>query len=73
MEDSSGGVDMPVAYLPKSGKVTMLQMDSKIELESFETVFRLAVEGCKYINEILQKYIKEYTQQYINTRGVFAT
>lgn len=37
-EDSSGSPDMPVAIFPKSGTITMLQMDSKLHTETFESV-----------------------------------
>jgi exosome complex component RRP41 len=37
-EDSSGSPDMSVAILPKSGNITLLQMDSKLNVETFEEV-----------------------------------
>jgi len=57
LEDSAGGPDLPIAYLPSSNKVTMLQMDSKLNLEQFEKVVQLAAEGCKKIHEILVKEV----------------
>lgn len=56
-EDSSGSPDMPVAILPKSGNVTLLQMDSKMNIDTFEEVrvsgepdemIRVMFEWCIY-------------------------
>uniref|UniRef100_A0A803M4Y1 Uncharacterized protein n=1 Tax=Chenopodium quinoa TaxID=63459 RepID=A0A803M4Y1_CHEQI len=56
VEDSAGGPDVTVGFLPKLDKVTLLQMDSKLPLDTFETVMQLATEGCKavanYIREV---------------------
>ena len=61
IEDSAGGPDLPIAILPQSEKITMLQMDSKIPLDVFEKVIRLATEGCKAIHEIMLKEVEKYT------------
>jgi len=68
-EDSSGGPDMPVAILSKSNKITLLQMDSKLHLDTFEKVLDCAVEGCHRTYEILYAHVKERTQQLVNARG----
>jgi len=70
LEDSSG-VDLPVAILPQSEKVIMVQMDSKIKLEEFEEVMRLAMDGCKTIHAILLETVKERTNTLVSSRGVF--
>ena len=70
LEDSSGA-DVPVALLPKSEKITMLQMDSKLKLDEFEEAMKLAVEGCKKIHTILLESVHERTQKLIASRGVF--
>jgi exosome complex component RRP41 len=64
-------VDLPLALLPKTEKLTMLQMDSKLRLDDFEKVLALAVEGCKKIHEILLEYVRSYTQELVTSRGVF--
>ncbi|KAF9617760.1 hypothetical protein IFM89_038522, partial [Coptis chinensis] len=56
IEDSAGGPDVTVGMLSKLEKVTLLQMDAKLPMETFETVMQLAMEGCKavanYIREV---------------------
>ncbi|KAL6047993.1 Exosome complex component RRP41 [Balamuthia mandrillaris] len=69
VEDSAGGPDLPVAILPKSGKVTMLQMDSKLPMDKFEEVLRLAVKGCHIIYQLLREHVKDYTVDLYDSRG----
>jgi len=71
-EDSSGGPDMPVALLPKSNKITLLQMDSKLHLDTFEKVLTCGIEGCHKTYEVLLTQVKERTQRLVNARGVFS-
>ncbi|BBN68543.1 3'-5'-exoribonuclease family protein [Prunus dulcis] len=58
IEDSAGGADVTLGILPKLDKVTLLQMDAKLSVETFENVMQLAIEGCKavatYIRERIQ-------------------
>jgi exosome complex component RRP41 len=61
LEDSAGGPDLPVALLPSSEAITMVQMDSKVPIEMFEKVVKLAVEGCKAIHQILLQEVEKYT------------
>jgi len=73
IEDSSTvSPDMPVAILPKSNKITMLQMDSKLPVETFEKVLKCAVEGCQKIYEILMAKVKERTLSLVSSRGIFS-
>jgi len=60
---------MPVAILPKSNKITLLQMDSKLHLDTFERVLECAMEGCQKTYEILYAHVKERTQQLVSSRG----
>ncbi|KAL0805935.1 hypothetical protein Bca101_098426 [Brassica carinata] len=53
VEDSAGGADVTVGILPKLDKVTLLQLP----METFETVFALASEGCKAIAERVRKHL----------------
>jgi exosome complex component RRP41 len=70
IEDSAGGPDLPVAILPQFEKVTMMQMDSKLPLDVFEQVVKLATEGCKAVHEILKQAVGEYTLGLLDSRGL---
>lgn len=51
IEDNYGEADFPVAIVPKTGEVALLQMDGNLTQEEFEEAFELAVEGCKQVYE----------------------
>lgn len=69
LEDSSGTADVPVAILPKSDKVVMLQMDSKLPVATFEKVLGAAMTGCHKIYDILVEAVRERTRDLVAARG----
>ncbi|VAI03334.1 unnamed protein product [Triticum turgidum subsp. durum] len=69
IEDSAGGVDVTVDILAKMDKVTLLQMDAKLPMDTFETVMDLATEGCKAIATYIREVLLENTKQLECQRG----
>lgn len=58
LEDSYSdgeGTDIPVAILPNSGKITLLQMDGPLKPEELPQLLELAKEASKKIYEIQKK------------------
>lgn len=53
-----GSVDMPIAIMPRTGEVTLVQMDGELAIAEFESVFNMAVEGCKKIYEVQKAALK---------------
>eukprot|EP01104_Vermistella_antarctica_P015187 TRINITY_DN4924_c2_g1_i2.p1 TRINITY_DN4924_c2_g1~~TRINITY_DN4924_c2_g1_i2.p1 ORF type:complete len:247 (+),score=61.65 TRINITY_DN4924_c2_g1_i2:207-947(+) len=70
MEDSAGGPDLPLAIMPKTDKVVLLQMDSKLPVDQFESVVRLAVDGCHEIYEEMKEAVREHTAELACSRGI---
>ncbi|GMH01255.1 hypothetical protein Nepgr_003094 [Nepenthes gracilis] len=70
VEDSAGGPDVTVGFLPKVDKVTLLQMDSKLPMDMFENVMQLAIEGCKAIASYIREVLLENIKQLEYRRGV---
>jgi exosome complex component RRP41 len=62
LEDSAGGPDIAVALQPLSGKLVLLQMDSRLPLENFDACVQLAVEGCKAVAGQMRKALLKHTQ-----------
>jgi exosome complex component RRP41 len=58
-EDKEGEADVPVAYMPKLEKVTLLQMDGVLPPEEFKDCISLAIDGCKQIYEIQREALKK--------------
>uniref|UniRef100_A0A7N0RCP5 Exosome complex component RRP41 homolog n=1 Tax=Kalanchoe fedtschenkoi TaxID=63787 RepID=A0A7N0RCP5_KALFE len=67
--DSAGGPDVTVGILPKLDKVTLLQMDAKLPIDTFENVMQLATEGCKAIANYIREVLQENTKQLESRRG----
>lgn len=59
VEDKEGQADVPVAIMPRSGEITLLQSDGSLNAEEFEKAIDLAVEGCQTISKIQKEALKK--------------
>jgi exosome complex component RRP41 len=57
-EDKLGEADLPVAIIPSSGAVTLIQMDGNLSPEEFEKALSMAVNGCKHLYEMQREALK---------------
>ncbi len=57
VEDKEGEADMPIAIMPRTGEITLLQTDGHLTSDEFEKALDLAIEGCKKISEEQKKAI----------------
>ncbi len=59
-EESYDGIvaDVPVAVLPNSDKVTLLQMDGLVSKEQMSKLIEMGKEACKRIYEVQKKALK---------------
>lgn len=51
--------DLPIAYMPRTGKVTLLQMDGDIPNKEIKQLLNVAVKGCETIYEKQKQAIRE--------------
>lgn len=51
-EDNFGQADLPMAVLPKSGNVVLLQMDGDLSVDEFEKATAMILEATKKIHKI---------------------
>ena len=59
LEDShEDGADIPIAVMPNSGKITLLQMDGEIQPELLKEAIHKAREACKKIYEVQKEALK---------------
>lgn len=58
-EDKEGDADVPLAYMPKTEHVTLLQMDGILSQDDFNGCIDLAIEGCKQIYEVQREALKK--------------
>ncbi len=67
IEDKVGSADVPVAYMPNLGAITLLQMDGILTQEEFEEAVKLAIEGCKKIYAMQKEALKA---RYVSVKEV---
>ncbi|MEM2911638.1 MAG: exosome complex exonuclease Rrp41 [Candidatus Bathyarchaeia archaeon] len=67
MEDKAGSADVPVAFMPNLGVITLLQMDGILTLEEFEKTVNLAIEGCRKIYTLQKEALRA---KYISVKEV---
>jgi exosome complex component RRP41 len=58
LEDKDGEADMPLAYMPSTNAITLLQMDGILTSEEFEQAVNLALNGCKQICQLQKEVLK---------------
>lgn len=58
-EDIEGATDIPLAYMPRMGKVTLMQLDGKIKADILKQALQLGLGGCKQVYEVQKQALKE--------------
>jgi len=58
-EDKEGQADMPVAYMPNLGKITLMQLDGILTPNEYKKCLETAIGGCKQVYEIQRKALME--------------
>lgn len=60
IEDSyEGGVDFPVAVIPRTGKISLLQMDGVLKRDNIKELIRAAKKASEQIYKVQVKALKE--------------
>lgn len=57
-EDKEGEADVPIAMMPRSDEITLLQSDGNLTVDEFEKALDLAMKGCKDISQVQKDAIK---------------
>lgn len=57
-EDNVGQADVPVAIVPKTGEIVLLQMDGHLTAEEFERAVEMAMSACMRIHELQKDALK---------------
>ena len=69
MEDQKGDADVPVAIMPRTGAITLLQMDGLLTQDEFRQALDLAIQGCKTVYDLQKAAL---TQKYIQAADTAA-
>lgn len=57
-EDNFGQADVPMAIVPSTGEIVLLQMDGNMTREEFDRAIELGVGGCKEIYKLQKDALK---------------
>ncbi len=52
--------DVPIAYVPATKEVSLLQLDGEVSEEELKKIVKLGIKGCKKVHEIQVKALKDY-------------
>lgn len=58
VEDKEGQADVPVAIMPRTGEITLLQTDGNLTIDEFDKALNLAMEGCYTISDMQKEALK---------------
>jgi exosome complex component RRP41 len=59
VEDKQGEADLPVALMPKSNVIGLLQMDGSLTEDEFKQALDMATDACKKIYEMQREALKQ--------------
>ncbi len=58
-EDNFGDADLPMALVPQSGRLVLLQMEGHMTEEELSQSLELGVQGCRDIYEKMKQALRE--------------
>lgn len=58
-EDNYGQADVPMAISPRTGELTLLQMDGNLTPEEYEKAMDMSIDACYEIYEIQKKALRD--------------
>ncbi|KAI8587876.1 ribosomal protein S5 domain 2-type protein [Geranomyces variabilis] len=67
LEESADVPTLTVALLPKSGKISMLGLESRLHIDKLEPVIALASDGCMQMKDTLDEAIRISTRNLAKT------
>jgi exosome complex component RRP41 len=59
IEDKQGDADLPVAYMPKSNFIGLLQMDGSLTEEEFKQALDLSINACRRIYDMQRDALRQ--------------
>jgi len=69
-QEGGGCAELHVGYLPRSERLSYVQLDDKVPSSSIEQVLNFATEGCRHVYEVLRSTVQERVQQQLHSRGL---
>ncbi|MDI3482288.1 MAG: exosome complex component [Candidatus Methanomethylophilaceae archaeon] len=57
-EDNYGEADLPIAIIPKTNEVVLLQMDGHMTRDEFDTALKMGIDACHMIYELQKEALR---------------
>lgn len=58
-EDAPDAVDIPMAILPNTEEIVLLQMDGLLQKKEWDQLVELGIKGCKQVWELQKEALKK--------------
>ncbi|MBN1940555.1 MAG: exosome complex exonuclease Rrp41 [Candidatus Diapherotrites archaeon] len=58
-EDAPDAVDIPIAILPRTEEIVLLQMDGLLKLDEWKKALKMGIEGCKKVYELQKTALRK--------------
>jgi len=62
-EEGEGATDIPMAFLNKNNKISLLQLDGKIRGKELKEAIKAGKAACKKVYELQKKVLKEIKEE----------
>jgi len=69
-EDAPDAVDIPMAIMPKTGEIVLLQMDGLLSREEWKKCLEMGVKGCMQVYELQKEALKKKYAQTESTQNM---
>ncbi|XP_040208015.1 exosome complex component RRP41 [Rana temporaria] len=63
IEEAAGGPQLALALLPKSDRIALLEMNSRLHEDHLERVMDAATKACKDVYAVLDQAVREHLQE----------
>jgi exosome complex component RRP41 len=68
-EDFHGDADVPMAIVPRTGEVVLLQMDGHLTVEEFNEGLQMIMNACKHIYDLQREALKKRYSTNVDDKG----
>ena len=69
-QEDGEGAELSVGLLPRSERVSFVQLESKLPMSAVEEVLTFALEGCRQVYDVLRSAVQIRMQEQLCSRGL---
>ena len=72
-QEDAGGAELNVGYLPRSERVSYVQLEAKLPLANVDEVLNFAIQGCRHVHDVMRTAVQIRMQEQLSTRGLLSS